>query len=234
MLHLTRNASGRHSRATAAARPGLSQRCSRKLGSKSTGRPSSRARERAAMVTSRSPSSTSVFEAKTSASEASTASGNASEAASTAAWIPAPWIRNDGSPPSSTATKATGVNAPSTNVNHSSRTPSPANRSRSQTPKASPPAPPAKETAAPNRAAVTATFAIAPPGCGTKESASDKDETGRSQSKETRAPPRHGTAMPREVSSPRVVHERRVEIDGEPIVYREAPGAPVLYVHGVP
>jgi pimeloyl-ACP methyl ester carboxylesterase len=31
-----------------------------------------------------------------------------------------------------------------------------------------------------------------------------------------------------------VVRERRVEIDGEPIVWREAPGERVLYVHGVP
>jgi pimeloyl-ACP methyl ester carboxylesterase len=31
-----------------------------------------------------------------------------------------------------------------------------------------------------------------------------------------------------------VVEERRVEIDGQPVVYREAPGARVLYVHGVP
>jgi pimeloyl-ACP methyl ester carboxylesterase len=31
-----------------------------------------------------------------------------------------------------------------------------------------------------------------------------------------------------------VVEERRLEIDGQPVVYREAPGARVLYVHGVP
>lgn len=41
--------------------------------------------------------------------------------------------------------------------------------------------------------------------------------------------------MTREVSSRNVVQERRLEIDGEPIVYREAPGDhPILYVHGVP
>lgn len=31
-----------------------------------------------------------------------------------------------------------------------------------------------------------------------------------------------------------MVEERQAEIDGEPIVWREAPGASVLYVHGVP
>ena len=40
--------------------------------------------------------------------------------------------------------------------------------------------------------------------------------------------------MTGEVSSPAVVEERQGEIDGEPIVWREAPGASVLYVHGVP
>ena len=40
--------------------------------------------------------------------------------------------------------------------------------------------------------------------------------------------------MTREVSSPKVIQERRIEIDGEPIVYREAPGERILYVHGVP
>src|SRR4051812_37678581 len=41
--------------------------------------------------------------------------------------------------------------------------------------------------------------------------------------------------MTREVSSPNVVQERRIELDGEPIVYREAPGEhQILYVHGVP
>src|SRR4051812_27471418 len=41
--------------------------------------------------------------------------------------------------------------------------------------------------------------------------------------------------MTREVSSPNVVQERRIELDGEPIVYREAPGDhQILYVHGVP
>ena len=41
--------------------------------------------------------------------------------------------------------------------------------------------------------------------------------------------------MNREVSSPGVVQERRLELDGQPSHYREAPGEHrILYVHGVP
>src|SRR5689334_18284343 len=78
---------------------------------------------------------------------------------------------------------------PSRSANHSRPTPSASSLVRSQCPHGSSPAPPASSTCAPRRAAVTATFATAPPKCGTNASASASEAAGRSQIRSTRASP---------------------------------------------
>src|SRR5947208_10695622 len=144
---------------------------------------------------------------------------------------------NAGSPWLSMVTNAIGVLTPSSSANQSSATPSAASRSRTHAPQASLPAPPASAPSAPRRAAVTAALATSPPNRGTNASAWDDESTACSQTRSTSTSPRHRVRMRgngilrRSVAE---VSEQRGLVGEAEVFWQEAPGLPVLYLHGVP